>query len=762
MELLMYQSIRRASALSAALCIILIAQASLLAQQACGQTVIVKNGQPAATIVLHTEAGAADKSAAEELQKHIELISGAKLEIVEGAADVKGVPIYIGGAASPAAQNAIADKSDEPAAFCVQVTADKVFLAGNGDEGTQYAVYDLLNQLGVHWLIPGDVGLEYDEMKTVTLKQQMLVEAPAFGGRILQAIGDREWAIRNKLGGWTAGGHGLGVRFDKEARPDLFYKYPSGRTSHQEKVSEPEVIEAVIKHWRAKLEKNPDIKYMGIGPHDGSGFGTDPWDAEDFDPILGAGATTDRYIKFFNTVLEDIQKDYPDVGIAFYAYTRELRPPVRETPNKNILPMIAAIGLDRFHSIDNPLSWEKKYLRTVVEGWKEQGVNLAYRGYLFNLADHGLPFSMIDIVADEFPYYHKNNMVSMRIECIPNWGYHAPALYLATQLFWDPYQDSEAIMDEWFDRMYGPAAAPMKKHFEIIENAYINGDFYTGNVFDVPKIITPEIRKQLGQTLAQAEKLAKGNEKVAARVDIVRLAYEYGEASFRQMDAFMHGDFATAKKEHDRIMGTLIPEMTREDRTPSVIARRSHVGYYKRFWGRSVENAYERTINGREVATVLPDEWLFMLDPYGAGEDLFLFDPEVGTGSWTPIKTHSATASNQGLRYYKWKGWYRTKIDVPAKYEGRTMRFWMGGVDDTPRVWIDGVELTQIARGAAPIGRPFEFDCTDAIKPGTTQTVVVSVADNSVNELGTFGINGPVMIWAEPEGVKNELPEAKK
>jgi hypothetical protein len=28
--------------------------------------------------------------------------------------------------------------------------------------------------------------------------------------------------------------------------------------------------------------------------------------------------------------------------------------------------------------------------------------------------------------------------------------------------------------------------------------------------------------------------------------------------------------------------------------------------------------------------------------------------------------------------------------------------------------------------------------------------IVVKVSDNAMNELGTMGITGPVMIWAEP------------
>lgn len=717
-----------------------------LTVSACAQTVIVRKGQPLASIVLDAEASDSEKTAAEDLQWHIARMSGATLPITNTTAGVEGVPIFLGTAATKAEQDALAEYSDDPGALRIHVLPKAVYLLGKADDGTFYAVYTLLHQLGVRWLIPQEIGLDLPDMETVSLEQQTFMDAPKYRGRILQAIGDREWARRNRLGGMSAGGHGLGPRFDRKTEPELFY-VENGRTTHQARVSLPEVQRRVIEHWRERLKANPDMKYLNIGPNDGQGFGHDPWDADDFDPIFGKTATTDRYIKFFNLILDDIQKDYPDVGIAFYAYTLEMRPPVRETPNPKILPMLAAIGLDRFHSIDNPLSWEKKYLRTVIEGWQAAGVNMMFRGYLFNLADQGLPFSMIDIVRDEWPYYYEKGFIAMRVECICNWAYHAPALYLATQLYWDPEQDSDAILEEWFDRMYGPAAEDMKEHFNIIENAYVYGDYYTGNTYDVPKILTPEVRKQMGKTLERAEKKARSEQKYADRVHLVRMGYDYGEANFAMMDAFMHGDFVEAKKHCDRIADELIPAMTAHK--PPVISPRTNVGYFKRFWSRSVNAAHECVTGGNEMAALLPDKWLFFLDPYGAGEDLFLYDPDIGTQPWEPIRTRTATASNQGLRYYKSTGWYRTTVTVPKKYQGRKLHFWMGGVDDTPKVWIDGAPLPQLARGAAPLGRPFDFDATEAVVPGKEQVVVVSVADNGIQELGTFGINGPVMIWAE-------------
>lgn len=105
---------------------------------------------------------------------------------------------------------------------------------------------------------------------------RILIEAPAFIGRTLQAISDREWARRQRLGGFNAGAHGLGPRFDRETEPELFY-HENGEPTIQENVTKPEVLRRVIEYWRARLEENPGMRAISVGPHD-------------FDPIMGRPA----------------------------------------------------------------------------------------------------------------------------------------------------------------------------------------------------------------------------------------------------------------------------------------------------------------------------------------------------------------------------------------------------------------------------------------------------------------------------------------
>ncbi len=714
-----------------------------------GMVTPVEGGVVKAAIVLPAEADENEQLAAEELAGFVERISGARLPIVRDAAAVGGaLPIRIGLSLAADAAQAIEAGGDDPASFLVRVKPDGVWLAGLSSHGTLYAAYELLEQSGVRWFMPGEVGTVVPEAKTVSWRVQETVQHPGFAGRKLSDMrspSEREWYRRMRMGGFDAGAHGLGIRVDREKEPELFM-HEDGKPTHHLSVSNPEVQRRVIAHWKSRLEKNPDLKCLPIGPDDGAGFGHDPWDAGDMDPLHGKVSVTDRYIKFYNLVLDELQKTWPDVGIGFYCYAQYMRPPVREKPNPKILPVLAPIDVCRYHAIDNPICPERAYIRDIVEGWQALGTDMMYRGYLFNLADQGLPFSMIRQIQAEYPYYHEQDFRACRVECKPAWGYHAPSLYLAAKIMWDPELDVKALLDDYFQRLYGPAAAPMQAHFERLERAYAEADYHTGNVFDMPHILTPSVMAELASTLSQAEQAAGDDAALAARVKMVRVGYDFGVETLAMMDAINRFDFVEAKTRYDRIQQDIVPGAVKHD--PPILSTHYAPGFTKRFWEGTVNSGYERVTGGNEIAVKLPDEWQFTLDPLNGGEALGFYKPGMGDRNWTTIRTYSQSWSNQGLRYYKGEAWYRTTVELPAAYAGRELRLWLGGIDDQAKAWINGVPLEQLARGAAPIGRPWEFDATPALAAGKPNVIVVKISNRAVNELGTGGITGPAMIWA--------------
>lgn len=709
-----------------------------------GQLELVADGTPRSVLVLPEQPAEHEILAAQELREHIRKMSGATLEILRGDLPRDLTPILIGLSLTPSASERIQAKSDDPAAFLIAVTDKGVNLAGLTPAGTLFAAYEMLEQLGVRWFIPHEIGSVIPETSTIAVKHQETIEYPAFAGRRLGV--ERIWSRRMRLGGFNAGSHGLGIRVSREEEPELFM-HVDGQPTNKLKVSHPEVLRRVVEAKRKVLQRDPDRKYINIGPTDGGGFGHSPWDADDMDPIRGSVSTSDRYVKFFNKVLEELQQDYPEVGVAFYCYSSHMRPPVREKPNPKILPVLAPIDVCRFHAIDNPICWERAYVRQIVDGWKELGVKMMYRGYLFNLADQGLPFSMIRQITAEYPYYHRQNMIACRVETKPAWAYHGPSLYLAAKIMWDPELNVEELLDDYFTKFYGPAAVPMRTHLETVEDAYASADYHTGNVFDVPKILTPAVMRRMRETLEQAEERAPADSIYADRVKMMRMAHDFGGATLGMIKAVKDFDFVEAKRLHDRILKELVPPALSHE--PPVLSTRYAARFTRRFWSGTVNGGYERMTGGNEIVAKLPDQWHAFLDPHGGGEELGLWKAKLGSGPWIPLKTYSRSWSNQGLRYYKGDLWYRASVEVPARFDGRSLRLWLGGVDDTPNAWINGQKLETLERGSAPTGRAWEFDVADSIRYGRDNVVVVKVSNRRSNELGTGGLTQPVMLWAE-------------
>jgi hypothetical protein len=356
---------------------------------------------------------------------------------------------------------------------------------------------------------------------------------------------------------------------------------------------------------------------------------------------------------------------------------------------------------------------------------------------------------MIRQIAAEYPYYHRQGMIACRVESKPAWGYQGPSLYLAAKIMWDPDLNVEELLDDYFTKFYGPAAAPMRAHFDILEDAYESSDYHTGNVFDIPHILTPKVMRKMEETLVRAEKRVPQDSLYADRVQMVRMAYDFGNATMGMMQAVKDFDFVRAKRLHDRILNEMVPPAL--EHNPPVLSTYYAARFTKRFWSGTVNSGYERVTEGNDIVAKLPDEWLFFLDPLNGGEEMGLWKPKLGDQPWEPIKTYSQSWSNQALRYYKGEAWYRTTAEVPAQFEGRTIRLWLGGVDDTPTAWINGQKLEQLKRGAAPTGRAWEFDAGDTLRFGANNVIVIKVSNRRINELGTGGLTQPAMLWAEAE-----------
>jgi hypothetical protein len=728
---------------------------------------LVLDGKPVAVVVLPADANDTEKLAARELVAHVEQMSGAKLDtatvapkdvdafVAKARADGK-VPVLIGRTAWPRLEQVVHAKSKTPGTFALRATRDLALVAGI-DQGTYYGVCELLEQQGVRWFMPGDLGTVIPERKTVAVAEQETVQAPSFPSRWFQ-MPDKDWQVRVRCGGPTfPGAHGLPGVPPFKTDPELYALVGGQRVARQHCVSNPKVLDAVVKEVTARRKKGLG-PVIGMGPNDGRGFcecdRCRTLDGGDFDPFSNEPSVTDRYVWFFNQVLERLPPEYRDTKLAFYIYHSYMRPPVKWKPDPRITGALAPIALDRVHGFSNPVAPEKTYAKWLYREWGQRIPELYDRGYWSNLADPGFPFILVHRLRDEIPACHALGVKGWRVETFPNYGPQLPSMYVAAKLMWDHTADVDALMQDFAEKFFGPAAEPMGKYVALMDAALRDSDHNTGSAWDTPHHYPAALRKQARALLDEGAKRTAGKGVYERRVRLVTETFDMLEAFVAMLAHRAAGDFVTAQADLEKLDAVANKLMAYKP-VPMLSAGRfsTYVNYMNRFFRPCTEQGYKRVTGGNERAAVAADEWDFLTDPQRVGEAIGLWRADVRGGNWQKVKTSTSSWSNQGLRYYKGLAWYRQTVDVADKFAGKRLFLWCGGVDEKAKVWVNG-KAVGISPGAAFY--PFEVDATDAVRPGKN-VITICVVNDVVNELGTGGIVAPVLLYAPAAGKDAKL-----
>ena len=746
--------------------------------------VLVRDGRTQAVLVISDEAAsvsleqktrprkaaasspyAPERLVAKEIQEHIRIMSGATLGIIKAAEDLKGLkPIYIGTVADASLEQAIRTKGGDPSAFALMVSRDGISIRGLSSDGTLSGAYELLEQLGIRWFMPGELGLVVPNAKTVTVKIQQTVQVPSFPSRHLQGIGAPEWEARMRLAGpqfpSSHGIPGFGGRQAEELfkeHPEFFSLNDGERRTRQVCISNPEVVRRAVEATRQYFRDNPDAQWIGMGANDGRGFCECPkcraLDGGDFDPFGDYESMTDRYVWFFNQVLDGIKDEFPDKRIGFYAYSVYNRPPVKTKPDRRLVPAVALITLCRRHGMDNPVCPEKNYEKWIIDQWGKIVPEVYSRGYWFNLADPGLPFFMISRIRREVPLGKNLGIAGWRTETPPEWAGSCPSRYVACKLMWDHTADVNALMRDFCQKFFGPAAGPMQRYIEMMDRAGYGADYHTGSSWDTGLVYPAGLRAAAREALDEAAKVAPASP-YAQRVGMYAGSLDYLDAFVTMMESRAVHNYAAGKKALDAL-NTIREELWAHD--PPVMGRKAQ-DYMERYFSTTTLQGYAKTSNGNEFVAGLNDEWLFQIDPKQVGESVGWWKPEAAGGNWGAIRTCTSSWSNQGLRYYKGMAWYRQTVRIPEKYKGKRIFLWCGAIDELAKIWVNGKVV-----GVSPriTFKPFEVDATEAVEAGKDNTVVMCISNAQLNELGTGGLMGPVMFYSPAAGVDAVLENLK-
>jgi len=440
--------------------------------------------------------------------------------------------------------------------------------------GTVNAIYTFLqDRLGVRWLWPGELGEDIPQSNRIAFEPfayryhpQIRARGGAFNFSALSNKGygrSHQWTRRQRLqldSLRSEGGHAFGdwhERFHK-TRPALFALQPDGtRGTHPSPKnvklcqSNPEVWEQWLADVAEKLKKDPTLTEFNASPNDGWSSGhcicenCRAWDHPDGEPRLmhwhhhreTRPALSDRHVTFANKLAEKLRQRYPgkDYSVMMLSYGHSRPAPVETRPAENVIMVSVANFFGRTHLVDRGSTWETTH-REQLAAWGKFAHQVMWRPNTGSPAgwQHGLPDLSTSQTIENIQFAARNHCVGIYIDSVwEHWATQGPQYYVMAQLFWDPAQNGNDILDDYYQRAFGPAAEEVRAYFETLETArmdFVKEHGYGAGVFKFPILYTVGLFAKSREHLKlAANKVESAPAIYRQRVDFVRAGLSYSE-----------------------------------------------------------------------------------------------------------------------------------------------------------------------------------------------------------------------------------------
>lgn len=191
-------------------------------------------------------------------------------------------------------------------------------------------------------------------------------------------------------------------------------------------------------------------------------------------PFFTNGRHSDYFFQFVNEVAKIVGQKHPDKHIVCLSYMTHGAPPekVKLEPNVIVQYCFACnrLNFDRAsyeHEIDLLKQWRQTNPTRTMYLW-------LYYTFPVEIANgggfHCFPGFFAHAIGEQFDLFKRYDYRGV-FHC--GYGQDVEA-YVTYRLMDNPDLRVEALLDEYFTRLYGPAAAPMRQLYDTIEQTYSN------------------------------------------------------------------------------------------------------------------------------------------------------------------------------------------------------------------------------------------------------------------------------------------------
>jgi hypothetical protein len=499
---------------------------------------IVKDGKPVYTIALPAQPTAPEKKAAEDLQRWVQEMTGATLAIGYSQQEIR----------------IATDKSLADEAYRIGVNGDDLDLSGGRGRGVVNAVYALLEEdLGCRFYTNDSIVLPKNPTLTIapvarTFTPKLILRDPFY-----KASFDPVWSLRNRTqspdahvpeehggnidyGGLFVHTHATLLPPDKyaEKHPEYFYLNSGGqRSAAQLCPTNPETMRIVTENVLKALKDHPHAEIVSVSKNDNDG--SQICQCERCKKLRADEGGTDmaNQLVLVNHVAEAVEKQYPKVLVDTIAYLETIKPPKTIRPRKNVVIRICN---------DTVGAWGKPFTKArdlpvaqIMKDWSAVHDRFSIWDYNINFSHFLAPMPNMDVIADNIRFWVDNKAVGVMTQG----GYQSTSerdemrSWVIAKLMWDPSRDVSALVEDFNNGHYGPAApmlneyeallASSRKEHEAVAQAPPGGIRYPMDI----AFLSKEFLAKATEIFQRAEKAAGSNTTILHRVERAELPILY-------------------------------------------------------------------------------------------------------------------------------------------------------------------------------------------------------------------------------------------